>query len=77
MAALLPKDVVKGVFAMKGRKWEHKVLCWNGSIAGFATGNLEALLNNYGEQGWELVNIVPEADAGAGVYILLFKREVM
>jgi len=61
------------------RKWEHKVLCWNGCIAGFAIPNLEALLNNYGEQGWELVNVVPEGTPDTGVYnnILLFKREIL
>lgn len=38
--------------------WEYKVEKLNASLA--ANGRIEQLLNGYGKDGWELVNIVPQ-----------------
>jgi hypothetical protein len=39
-------------------KWEYKVEKYDASIS--ATGKIEQLLNGYGKDGWELVNVVPQ-----------------
>ena len=59
------------------REWEYKVWCWNGSIHGSYNLDVEKALNGFGKDGWELVNIVPQAvkDGGVNNNVLVFKKE--
>lgn len=38
--------------------WEYKVYEWEGTLCGPA--DLESKLLEYGKEGWELVNIIPQ-----------------
>jgi hypothetical protein len=39
-------------------RWEYKVEKWQSSLYG--TGEVEQKLNEYGNKGWELINIIPQ-----------------
>jgi hypothetical protein len=60
-------------------KWEYMVENW--TLASYSSNReeFEQELNEYGEDGWELVAIIPQANDGLGNSIfsqLVFKREV-
>ena len=38
--------------------WEYKILIWDGEIN--SNEEFETQLNEYGDQGWELIIIVPQ-----------------
>lgn len=38
--------------------WEYKTLIWDGEIN--SNEEFENQLNEYGDQGWELINVVPQ-----------------
>ena len=63
-------------------EWEYKTIVikakasfWGGK---FDNNELDNILNKYGEDGWELVNVVAsnQAYGESGSLICIFKREI-
>lgn len=42
------------------QQWEYLVKPWRGAITEVDDVELQAILNDYGAEGWELVNIIPQ-----------------
>ena len=62
------------------RRWEYKVFGWNGGMCTNDDRNLQNILNEYGSEGWELVNIIPQVsgdseDVRTEFNIFVYKRE--
>lgn len=62
-------------------KWEYKVFGVNSIISANEDYKLEKKLNEFGEDGWELVGILDQVDSGFGYQprvdcnLILFKRQ--
>ncbi|NBJ69393.1 MULTISPECIES: DUF4177 domain-containing protein [Clostridia] len=62
--------------------WEYAVETWTLGITSADREELEDKLNEYGKQGWELVNIIPQVGEGSSGRIsvnfnqIVFKRKV-
>lgn len=62
-------------------KWEYKVFGVNSIISAKEDFKLEKKLNEFGEEGWELVGILDQVDSGFGYQprvdcnLILFKRQ--
>ncbi|QXE20759.1 DUF4177 domain-containing protein [Clostridium sp. 001] len=59
--------------------WEYKVYEWDGTLCG--AEDLESKLLEYGKEGWELVNIIPQyssqissIDLSTSFNTLVFKK---
>jgi hypothetical protein len=46
-------------------RWEHKVL-----LEEYSYKSTEAVLNKYGEEGWELIQVIPSKSTLATTYFL-------
>lgn len=66
-------------------KWEYKVESYDGTIDNDT--DLQELLDEYGEQGYELVNVIPQYASSSNVdsvmedifimhQVLIFKRSI-
>ena len=47
----------------ESNQWEYRVLTF-GSFFGTKDEQIAACLNEWGEEGWELVNIYPQSNSG-------------
>ncbi|UTR12647.1 DUF4177 domain-containing protein [Evansella sp. LMS18] len=66
------------------KKWEYNVHIWEEFIEEHDGISLAELLDEYGEEGWELVNIVPQTgssnydgqveEISTSTNLLIFKR---
>lgn len=61
--------------------WEYAVETWTLGITSADREELEEMLNEYGKEGWELVNIIPQVGSrGLDVAIefnqIVFKRKI-
>lgn len=54
---------VKGGGGMK--KWEYKVEIWETEVSD--EGELQDMLDEYGEQGFELINIIPQYQSSSNI----------
>jgi hypothetical protein len=70
------------------KKWEYKVITWEDYINTNVEVDVSVLLNEHGQNGWELVSIVPQIDSSSNEQkqvdsvgtisnILVFKRPVI
>lgn len=68
-------------------KWEYKIITQEAKFKGWITTNknmkldpiIEQILNNFGNEGWELVNTAPWATVmygETGHFIFVFKRKI-
>ncbi len=60
-------------------RWEYFVKTWDGAIVANDDLELQNMLNSYGFEGWELVNIIPQVGGSHGEVTvdfnqLIFKR---
>lgn len=66
-----------------GSKWEYKVIGMDNALETRQAVNLEEKLNELGDEGWELVNILDQVDSRWGheprveCNFILLKREKM
>ncbi len=51
------------------QKWEYRVQKVGGILRGFKPEALEALLNEWGEEGWEVIAVYPD-DGGSRVTLI-------
>ncbi|MRH43342.1 DUF4177 domain-containing protein [Aquibacillus halophilus] len=61
-------------------QWEYHVMTWNGQIIEREALDLESQLNALGQEGWELINVVPQiagfnGDVTTDFNQLIFKRK--
>ncbi|WP_106494642.1 DUF4177 domain-containing protein [Lentibacillus sp. Marseille-P4043] len=62
-------------------RWEYIVEPWKYAITGVDSPELEEKLNSLGQEGWELINIIPQV-GGMGNTVsvdfnhLVFKRKI-
>ncbi|SHG18317.1 DUF4177 domain-containing protein [Ornithinibacillus halophilus] len=62
-------------------KWEFAVETWSLGITSADREEFEAKLNEYGRNGWDLVNVIPQV-GGRGLEVsvefnqLIFKRKI-
>jgi hypothetical protein len=63
------------------KKWEYKVIGFNGSLKADENKRLERRLNELGDDGWELVEVLDKIDSGFTVEprvysnFIILKRE--
>lgn len=48
------------------KKWEYKVIGMDGALEGRHAIDLEEKLNELGDEGWELVNVLDQVDSRWG-----------
>jgi len=58
------------------RKWEYKVTRISGAIAALPNSSHSKKLVEHGNEGWELVSVCSEVDAGAAITYAYFKRAI-
>jgi hypothetical protein len=51
-------------------QWEYRVLTIGGSWTGFKVEATETTLNELGQDGWEVVNTLPEPAGGARLVVV-------
>jgi len=44
---------------IESKKWEYQVLTMGGALSGPKDEDLEALLDEWGEEGWEVIFVTP------------------
>jgi hypothetical protein len=67
-------------------RWEYKVYVWNDQITPSDENKVQEILNDFGRDGWKLVNIIPQVvtsnheeaqEISVGFNVFVFRKKAM